>query len=61
MNAEKNILDVSGENKKPKLALVNIIENKNIYPLNLVSLATYLNEKMDIDIRIIDINYEDPF
>ena len=61
MNVKENILNVSEKSKKPKLALVNIIENKNIYPLNLVCLATYLKEKMEIDIRIIDINYEDPF
>ena len=46
---------------KTKLALVNIIEDKNVYPFNLAYIATYLKEYLNFkNTRIIDINCEDP-
>ncbi len=42
-----------------KIALINIIKDKNVYPLNLVALATYVRNQTSSQIRIIDANWDD--
>ena len=42
-----------------KIALINIIKDKNVYPLNLAALATHVRNETNAQIRIIDANWHD--
>lgn len=41
-----------------KLALISLVKDKEHTPVNLVYLATYLKKHLDIDIKIIDSNFD---
>ncbi len=47
--------------KKIKLALVNTIKDMESAPLGLAYLATFLKKNKNVEVRIVDRNFEEPF
>ncbi len=53
---------IESAKERIRLALVNIVENPYEPQLGIVYIATYISKRNpDIDVRIIDINFEDPY